>query len=329
MLKRQFKTVAAIAAIMMAGHVFADYTTGTVSGLTARQRRPWNGLVDISFTLTGLEEKYYVAIAATNSATGEAIPVRTLRDKAGNTIGAGTEFVPGAVSLVWDAHADAPGLLVEALALSVVTAPPPPPGVQLWEGGPRWAETNIGAKEPWEFGLYFWWGDTVGYRWEGNAWVASDGSSSYYNLSWKNTPTFGKSQATLQSEGWITADGVLTSAHDAARAHCDEGWRLPTKQEIDDLYSRCDWAWTTTNGVKGYVVRGQGDYYSEASIFLPAAGCGDGYSLYYVGSYGLYWSSVPCSDDNNSWSLHFNTSNHFTSIRCYGFTVRPVLVDGE
>lgn len=45
--------------------------------------------------------------------------------------------------------------------------------VQLWEGGPFWAETNIGADQPWEVGYYFWWGDTVGYKREHGAWVAS------------------------------------------------------------------------------------------------------------------------------------------------------------
>ena len=32
--------------------------------------------------------------------------------------------------------------------------------VQLWEGGPYWATTNIGAEKPEDPGYYFWWGDT-------------------------------------------------------------------------------------------------------------------------------------------------------------------------
>ena len=36
--------------------------------------------------------------------------------------------------------------------------------VQLWEGGPYWAETNIDAENPEDYGYYFWWGDTVGYK---------------------------------------------------------------------------------------------------------------------------------------------------------------------
>ena len=50
--------------------------------------------------------------------------------------------------------------------------------VQLWEGGPYWADKNIGADKPEDDGYYFWWGDTVGYKREGGSWVASDGSMS-------------------------------------------------------------------------------------------------------------------------------------------------------
>ena len=31
--------------------------------------------------------------------------------------------------------------------------------VQLWENGPLWAKTNIGANSPTEAGYYFWWDD--------------------------------------------------------------------------------------------------------------------------------------------------------------------------
>ena len=44
-----------------------------------------------------------------------------------------------------------------------------PGGVQLWENGPCWADRNIGAAKPEGHGLYFWWGDTVGYKCKNNA----------------------------------------------------------------------------------------------------------------------------------------------------------------
>ena len=101
---------------------------------------------------------------------------------------------------------------------------------------------------------------------------------------------------------------------------------MPTKEELDTLNSNCDWTWTTQNGVNGYVVRGRGEYASN-SIFLPAAGCGDGTSLSYSGSHGLYWSSVPCSDYDDAWFLYFYSSSRLTSVYYYrynGQSVRPV-----
>lgn len=320
MLNVQLKMATAIAIILITAS--SSLATPTVTGLSARQRYPWNGLVDISFTMS---ESGYIAVTATNAATGAAVPVRTLRDKAGNAVDENTEFAPGEVSLVWDAGADVPETLIETLALSVVGAPP---WVQLWAGGPYWARKNIGADNPEDYGLYFWWGDTVGYRREGNAWVASDGSSSNFSFGSGSAPTYGKDNSTLQSEGWITSAGVLAPEHDAAHVHWGGSWRMPTKDELSALDGNCDWTWTTRNGVDGYVVRGRGAY-SSASIFLPAAGYGYGTSLSFAGSLSDYWSSVPDeSGSDDAWSLYFESLYRSTysyySNRYYGFSVRPV-----
>lgn len=312
----------AIMALIIPLSSFAD--TPTVSGLTARQRYPWNGLVDISFTLSGIASGC-IAVTATNTATGAAVPVRTLRDKAGNAIGKYTEFSPGKVSLVWDAGADMPETLIETLSLSVV-GNPLPNKIQLWAGGPYWAETNVGAEEPYEYGLFFWWGDTIGYRREGDAWGASDNSSQNFSFDSENTPTYNKSKAILQSEGWITADNVLTPEHDAAHIHWGGSWRLPTREELSALNDNCDWTWTTMNGVNGYVVQGRDDY-ASASIFLPAAGFGERTSLEFSGPFGAVWSAIP--DEGNSryaWYLFFRSDDHGTyyGSRADGFPVRPV-----
>jgi hypothetical protein len=198
--------------------------------------------------------------------------------------------------------------------------------VQLWEGGPYWATTNIGAEKPEDYGYYFWWGDTIGYKREDDKWVASDGSNSNFSFQSSNT-TYGKSVSTLQSEGWITSDSVLAPEHDAAKKHWGGDWRMPTKQEFDDLNSKCDWTWTTINGVNGYIVRGRGDYASR-SIFLPCDGYGDWTSLYQAGSNGYYWSSVPYSGNYNceALGLGFDSGTLSTSYytRYYGWSVRPL-----
>ena len=317
-MKRAHLLLTALAALLLPLSTFAG--TPTVSGLTARQRYPWNGLVDISFTLS---ESGYISVVATNTARGMEVPVRTLRDKAGNAVGEYTEFEPGAVSLVWDAETDVPETLIETLALSVVGAHPRG-RVQLWEGGPYWAETNIGAEEPGEYGLFFWWGDTIGYRRESSAWVASDGSSTNFSFSSSITPTYGKDPNTLQSEGWITADNVLVPEHDAAHVHWGGSWRMPTQQELIDLNNNCDWTWDDANG---FVVRGRGDY-AAASIILPCAGYGSGTSVYNVALQGKYWSSVPHSNYSyQSWGLEFiwNTRDKMNyGWRYHGMLIRPV-----
>jgi hypothetical protein len=205
-------------------------------------------------------------------------------------------------------------------------------GVQLWANGPYWATTNIGAERPEEAGWYFWWGDTVGYRRERDAWVATDGSSS--NFQFSDDPisqqTSNKSIDTLKREGWIVARNgiyVLAPEHDAAYVKWGGNWRMPTKQEQSFLNSKCDWAWATTNGVNGYVVRGRDDYASN-SIFLPAAGNGNGTSLGSFGSHGRYWSSALYAfGTGNSWALHFMSDSHDADDyygRGRGYSVRPV-----
>ncbi len=200
--------------------------------------------------------------------------------------------------------------------------------VQLWEDGPYWAETNIGAEKPWEYGYYFWWGDTVGYKWDGDTWVASDGSSRNFSFDTEITPTHWKRIVELKIQGWITnGRGVLAPVHDAAHVHWGGDWRMPTALELKDLVEKCDWEWTTKNGVNGYIVRGKGKYVS-ASIFLPCVGLGHGTSLYDADSLGYYWSSVPNSgNDYGAWRLYFDSSRRSADGRYnrdHGQSVRAV-----
>lgn len=199
-------------------------------------------------------------------------------------------------------------------------------GVQLWENGPYWAECNVGATKPEEFGYYFWWGDTVGYKRENDAWVATDGSTSNFLFDDDNTPTYGKSNSELLSAGYIDSTGNLVAAHDAAMAHLGSPWRMPTSAELDALVSNCTITWTTSNGVPGRLFTGKGDY-ADRSIFLPVAGYGSGSDLFSTGLGGYCWSSTPRSDDSYfAWDLYFYSSSFGRNYgsRYYGLSVRPV-----
>ena len=300
----------------------------TVTDVVAKQRYPWNALVDITCKVTGAnateDNSFVVAAVMPDSGDVRKVSHFWVVQNGTNSTDRAVR-ANGSYRLLWDAKADLGQVTYDNMIMRVTVKTRNK--VQLWSGGPYWAETNIGAEEPWDYGYYFWWGDTIGYKRVNDAWVASDGSSSDFSFSSSNIPTDNKSIATLQSEGWITADSVLVSVHDAAHVHWGGNWRMPTKQELDDLDSKCDWTWTTKSGVSGYEVRGKGDY-SSASIFLPCAGEGYWTWLNFAGSSGFYWSSVPRSDyDGDAWYFLFYSGYHGTSIfgnRPFGRSVRPV-----
>lgn len=96
------------------------------------------------------------------------------------------------------------------------------------------------------------------------------------------------------------------------------GEDLPTKEQLEELKNSCQWTWTGS----GYKVTGP----SGESITLPAAGnssCSGG--VYYVGSYGYYWSSTP-NDSVCAWNLGFDSSKVYMVdfSRCSGLSVRLV-----
>jgi hypothetical protein len=107
------------------------------------------------------------------------------------------------------------------------------------------------------------------------------------------------------------------------------GSSLPTKEQWEELKTKCDWEWDSSE--KGYYVKGT----NGESIFLPASGgrnC-DG-DVYGVGASGRYWSSAP-NGSKYAWSLYFESyawSPYFESPevrmeydrRCYGRSVRLV-----
>ena len=319
--------------LLFAGFIgLAVHAAPTVTDVVAKQRYPWNGLVDITCKVEGLDETtkefefYASAIVSDLGITNRLSHFWVIKD--GNKSTDKTIKANGNYHLLWDAKADLGKVrytnMVVRVNVNIYRV-----RVQLWEGGPYWATTNIGAEKPEDYGYYFWWGDTVGYKRENHMWVASDGSNSNFSFSSNNTPTSNKSISTLQSEGWIVLkDGtyVLTPEHDAAQVQWGGDWRMPTKQEFDDLNSKCDWTWTPLNGVNGYVIRGRGDYASN-SIFLPLAGNVHGFTHNNPGLNGNYWSSVPDSDSDSSWDFDFgsgNNSTHYISLRFLGQSVRPL-----
>ena len=200
-----------------------------------------------------------------------------------------------------------------------------PGGVQLWANGPYWAECNVGATKPEEYGYYFWWGDTKGYKRVGSSWNAVDGSKTGFSFGSGNCPTYYKTVEQLKSAGYTDSSGNLVAKYDAATIHLGAPWRLPTNAEINALVSNCTTKWTTRNGVYGRLVSGKGSF-STKSIFFPAAGLGNGSDFNWAGKYGYYLSS----QNSGTYyarilSFHLDASfENYIEYRYYGQSIRPV-----
>ena len=179
--------------------------------------------------------------------------------------------------------------------------------------GTLWADRNVGADSPEDYGDYFAWGETSTkstYNWSTYKWCRG----SYDTMT---------KYCTKSSYGTVDNKTVLDLEDDAAYVNMGTEWRMPTYDEQKELYSQCTWTWTTQNGTKGYKVTGP----NGKSIFLPAAGYRYDSDLDDAGSDGWYWSaSLYESNQNGAWYLDFYSTDYGTygNIRDCGHTVRAV-----
>ena len=157
--------------------------------------------------------------------------------------------------------------------------------------GTKWATYNVGAGSPEEYGDYFAWGEIEPkdyYYWDSYKWM-TEGMSSWTGVN-KYTIEDWQTDAVWYNEyGEFVGDGktTLDLEDDAANANWGGDWRMPTKEEQDELHNNCTWTWSVKNGIKGYTVTGP----NGNSIFLPAAGYRYDSDLSGAGCYGHYWSS--------------------------------------
>ena len=164
--------------------------------------------------------------------------------------------------------------------------------------GTKWATCNIGAMCPEDFGSFYAWGER-----RTKKIFDIDTYSIFYRKIDKS----------------ISGD----RSHDVARKKWGAAWRMPTKDDFEELDSLCTWTWGKRNGTDGYTVTAT----NGNSIFLPAAGACVKDSICGVRKEGYYWSATPNTDDANlSYYLFFNSSYAiiYDYFRVVGLTVRPV-----
>ena len=186
--------------------------------------------------------------------------------------------------------------------------------------GTLWATCNVGANNPEEYGDYFAWGET-------------EPKEDYYDWStykWCNgsDDTFTKycTRSNYGYNGFTDGKTELDPEDDAAYVNWGPSWRMPSKEQQQELAENCTWTWTQQNGVNGRLFTGP----NGNTIFLPAAGYHWKELLSNVGSYGWYWSrTLPPSRCSRAFDLSFDSEGvNWTSYygRYGGLTVRAVRV---
>ena len=186
--------------------------------------------------------------------------------------------------------------------------------------GTLWAACNIGANTPTEYGDYFAWGETQAKSYFGCDNYQHCNGCEYnenFNLititKYCSNPAFGYN-------GFMDDQMILLPEDDAATAILGEDWRLPTKEEWDELLQNTTVKFTNANGTDGLLLTAS----NGACIFLPAGGFLTEDILWYPGFFGNYWASSLYKDEpDSSWDLAFTSDLNYVS-KSYRFCGRSV-----
>ena len=189
--------------------------------------------------------------------------------------------------------------------------------------GKKWAKCNLGANSEEGSGLYFQWGDTIGYTKQ----QINEGKSFYW-LNYKFTDGY-KRYHFLK---YNSEDNKLRLdlEDDAAYKMLGEHWRIPNKQDFEELISNTESSISEVNNVKGmkFISKINKNY-----IFFPFAGFGHKESIYELDEAFYCWSSSVVEGTNglNVYYLTGENSSAYSlskyGFRYFGLTIRGIYVE--
>ena len=168
--------------------------------------------------------------------------------------------------------------------------------------GTRWATCNIDASQPHLPGGLYAWGEKAT-------------KTTYVP---ENSKTHGKDLDDFSGD----------ATYDVATAKWGKGWRMPTKEEFDELVEYCPFPqYVKQNGRYGQLFTNQ---LNGRTLFLPTTGSKEmGSKHEEANTCGLYWTSTPHKDAymNGAHQYHYGAALGEMGVgeRSTGYAVRAVI----
>jgi len=190
----------------------------------------------------------------------------------------------------------------------------------------RWATCNVGASNKEDYGDYYAWGET----------------STKNEYSWSTYIHCNRYEYRLTKYCYSSDEGYMGYTDSRTKLELDDdvanvkwggNWRMPTKNEIDELKTKCTWKEITIDGVNGFEISSNISGFEGHAIFWPAAGYRLDNDLNSLGLGVSYWSSsLDMESPESAYCYSFATTRWGTvsgvastsTSRCSGKPVRPV-----
>lgn len=184
--------------------------------------------------------------------------------------------------------------------------------------GTLWYNTNLGANNLTERGLYFSWGNTDGYT---ATYVEGEYSGFINNYNFTAN--------SYSSTNGYQISGTIPLEKDIASQILGDGWRIPTDVQFQELIDNCTIENTTIEGVPGKLFTSN---INGNTLFFPNNGYGVGTLLDTPKFYTSYWTNVDDEIDNTK-AVCFHSGLSETQLgyihsesKHYGFGIRAVKV---
>lgn len=181
--------------------------------------------------------------------------------------------------------------------------------------GTLWATSNVGADKPTDFGLYFQWGDKVGYS---SDQIGKEKGQKAFSSDWSD---YGNGFPKYKLPG-----ETLDLEDDAANNYMGGDWHVPSPEQFLELLYNTTYKYTSKNDVKGILFTSKKD--ASKTIFFPATGFVVNGDISGIGTHIALWTSKLSNEIVGSGQEFWFDAKHIGLYSSYvfaGHSLRAVI----